>query len=61
VWFDSFGDFSLNVKLIYYVNKTGHWADTPGAVNLEILKRFNAAGLDFAFPTQTILTPDIAK
>jgi len=59
VWFDGFGDFSLNVNVIYYVNKTGHWANTPSAVNLEILKRFNLAGLDFAFPTQTVLTPDI--
>jgi MscS family membrane protein len=61
VWFDSFGDFSLNVMIIYGVNKTGHWANTPSAVNLDILKRFNAAGLDFAFPTQTVLTPDITS
>jgi len=60
IWFDSFGDFSLNVKMIYYVKKEGHWAHTPSEVNLEILKRFNAAGLDFAFPTQTLLTPDVA-
>ena len=61
VWFDSFGDFSLNVKLVYYIKKEGHWAYSPGEVNLEILKRFNAAGLDFAFPTQTLLTPDVAS
>ena len=60
IWFDSFGDFSLNVKMIYYVKKEGHWAHTPSEVNLEILKRFNAAGLDFAFPTQTLLTPDVS-
>jgi len=61
IWFDSFGDFSLNVKLVYYIKKEGHWAYSPGEVNLEILKRFNAAGLDFAFPTQTLLTPDVAS
>ena len=60
IWFDSFGDFSLNVKLVYYIKKSGHWAYSPSEVNLEILKRFNAAGLDFAFPTQTLLTPDVA-
>ena len=60
IWFDSFGDFSLNINLIYYIKKEGHWAYSPGEVNLEILKRFNAAGLDFAFPTQTLLTPDVA-
>ena len=47
--------------MLYYVKKEGHWANDPSAVNLEALKRFNAAGLDFAFPTQTLLTPDVAK
>ena len=56
VWFSSFGDFSLNVSCIYYINKTGHWADTPGEINLSILEKFNAERLDFAFPTQTIIT-----
>ena len=60
IWFSSFGDFSLNIEVIYYINKDGHWAYSPGEVNLEILKRFNAAGLDFAFPTQTLLTPYVA-
>jgi len=56
VWFSSFGDFSLNVSCTYYINKTGHWADTPGEINLTILEKFNAEKLDFAFPTQTIIT-----
>lgn len=56
VWFNSFGDFSLNVNATYYINKSGHWANTQGGVNMEILKAFNAAKLDFAFPTQTIIT-----
>ncbi len=56
VWFHSFGDFSLNVNCTYYINKSGHWANTQGGVNMEILKKFNEAKLDFAFPTQTIVT-----
>ena len=60
IWFESFGDFSLNIKMIYYIQREGHWAYSPSEVNMEVLKRFNAAGLDFAFPTQTLLTPDIA-
>ena len=52
--FDSFGDFSLNVKFVYYIKKGQDVFATNSAINLEILKRFNAAGLDFAFPTQTI-------
>ena len=54
VWFSGFGDFSLNVSAIYYIRKGEHWAHVPNEVNLEILRRFNAAGLDFAFPTQTL-------
>lgn len=52
--FDSFGDFSLNVKFIYYIKKGEDVFNLNSEINLEILKRFNAAGLDFAFPTQTI-------
>lgn len=54
VWFSGFGDFSLNVSAVYYVLKEADVTLTPGAINLEILRRFNAEGLAFAFPTQTI-------
>jgi len=56
VWFSSFGDFSLNVSCTYYINKSGHWANTPSEINMFILEKFNAEKLDFAFPTQTIIT-----
>jgi MscS family membrane protein len=55
VWFSGFGDFSLNVNCNYYINKKGHWANTPSEINLSILKEFNENKLDFAFPTQTII------
>ena len=55
IWFNGFGDFSLNVSVIYYVRKAADVSLTPGAVNLEILRRFNEAGLEFAFPTQTLI------
>ena len=47
--------FSLNVSAIYYVRKDADVMLTPGAINLEILRRFNEAKLDFAFPTQTLI------
>ena len=53
--FDSFGDFSLNVKFIYYIKKGEDVFNLNSQINVEILERFNEAGLDFAFPTQTIL------
>lgn len=55
IWFSGFGDFSLNVSTIYYVKKEADVTLTPGAVNLEILRRFNAEHFNFAFPTQTLI------
>ncbi len=52
--FESFGNFSLNVRFVYYIKKGEDVFQVNSAINLEILERFNAAGLEFAFPTQTI-------
>ena len=57
--FNGFGDFALNILFIYYVKPDSHWLDTQTLVNKEILRRFNKEGLEFAFPTQTILKKDI--
>ena len=35
-WFSGFGDFSLNVSLIYFIRKGEHWANVPSEINLEI-------------------------
>jgi len=42
------------VSAIYYVRKEADVTLTPGNINLEVLRRFNAEGFSFAFPTQTI-------
>jgi MscS family membrane protein len=54
VSFNAFGDFSLGILFIYYINKDADILDTQTAINLEILKQFRANGLEMAFPTQTI-------
>ena len=54
VHFMSFGDFSLNLRVIYFITELATQLDTQHAINLEIKKRFDDAGLSFAFPTQTI-------
>lgn len=54
VAFTGFGDFSMNILFIYWINKDADIFDTQTDVNLAILDRFNAAGLDMAFPTQTL-------
>lgn len=54
VFFGEFGDFSMNIKLIYYIKKEADIPATQNSVNMAILTRFNEQGLEFAFPTQTL-------
>lgn len=54
--FDQFGDFALGITFIYYIAPGNDIPKTQTRMNLAILKRFNAEGLGFAFPTQTIYT-----
>jgi len=52
--FDAFGDFAMNVKLIYWINKDADIFTVMTEVNLEVLEKFTAEGLDMAFPTQVV-------
>jgi len=56
IWlvFDSFGDFSLGINFVYYISAGQDKMEVMSRVHLKILKQFNEAGLEFAFPTQTI-------
>lgn len=54
VFFSDFADFSMVITFIYFIKKSENIPETISSVNLEILSDFNAAGLNFAFPTQTI-------
>jgi len=54
VAFTDFSDFALIITFIYFIKKESDIMDTPSQVNSEILRAFNEAGLQFAFPTQTI-------
>jgi MscS family membrane protein len=56
VGFNQFGDFALNVIFVYRITKGSDILGTQTAINLTILQRFAAEGLELAFPTQTILT-----
>ena len=57
--FKDFGDFSLGILFIYYVKPEAHWLDSQNTISKEVLARFTAAGLDFAFPTHTLLNKSI--
>lgn len=52
--FNAFGDFSLGILFVYYIRKEADILESQTIVNLAILKKFGEAGLDMAFPTQTL-------
>ncbi len=56
VYFNDFTDSALNLSVIYWYHPADWWPynDFSQRLNMEILQRFNAAGIEFAFPTQTI-------
>lgn len=54
VAFTDFTDFSLAITFIYYIKKNADVMETPSQVNTEILRAFNKACLNFAYPTQTV-------
>ncbi|MFQ5675310.1 MAG: mechanosensitive ion channel family protein, partial [bacterium] len=50
------GDFSLNILAHHWCKYTGYedYLKCIEEINLEILKRYEAEGIEFAFPTQTL-------
>lgn len=56
VYFSDFSSSSLDFKCMYWYHPAAYWDYMKFSewVNLEILRRFNEEGIEFAFPTQTI-------
>lgn len=56
VGFDKFADFSLNLTVVHWWGATNYkeYVDGMHDLNLEVKERFDAAGINFAFPTQTL-------
>ncbi|MDA2918605.1 mechanosensitive ion channel family protein [Desulfobacterota bacterium AH_259_B03_O07] len=54
--FNQYGDFSLNYETVYYVLSPDYnlYMDINQAINLEIFRRFEEEGIEFAYPTQTL-------
>ena len=55
-FFDEFNDCSLNIYMTYWVKPPDWWLfqEVNQRVNLEMMRRFRQAGIEFAFPTQTL-------
>jgi MscS family membrane protein len=56
VYFSDLNADSLNIMVIYWFAPPDYWAYLEHAtwLNLQIIERFNAEEIEFAFPTQTI-------
>jgi len=56
VYFSDFNDWSLNIYMSYWVKPVDYWLwhEVNERVNLEMMKRFEAEKIEFAFPTQTL-------
>ncbi|MGB8329167.1 MAG: mechanosensitive ion channel family protein [Polyangiales bacterium] len=54
--FASYGDFSLDFETVYYVESPDYalYMDIQQAINLRLYRRFADAGIEFAYPTQTL-------
>ena len=52
--FTNYADSALVIMYIYFIEKQGDILVVTSNMNMEILSSFNKAGLEFAFPTQTV-------
>ncbi len=54
--FKEFGDFALVFEVVYYVLNPDYkfYMDVQQAINLELFRRFEQEGIEFAYPTQTV-------
>ncbi len=56
VYFSDFNDWSLNIYMSYWIKPPDFWLaqEVNERVNFEIMKRFEAEKIEFAFPSQTL-------
>jgi len=61
--FNKFNDSSLNILVVHWWNSTDFKEYLLGfqKLNLELKRRFDAEGIDFAFPTQTVYVKNGAQ
>ncbi len=54
IQFLEYADFSLVIQCTYYIKDLARYWDVQHQVNVQIKRLFDAEGLSFAFPTQTV-------
>jgi small-conductance mechanosensitive channel len=55
--FTQYTDSALRIETVYYVLDADYtrYLDVQQTINLELLRRFKAESIDFAFPTRTVV------
>ena len=58
--FTTYTDSSLRIETVYYVLDADYsrYLDIQQSINLQLLRRFNAEKIGFAFPTRTVVFAD---
>ena len=55
--FNAFGDYALLFEVVYWIQDPDYtmYMDIQQAINLDLLQQFSEAGIEFAYPTQTLM------
>ena len=56
VYFTGFGDFALEILVIYYIKDMKKILPTKEEINFQIKEQFEKAKINMAFPTQVVYT-----
>jgi small-conductance mechanosensitive channel len=61
--FKEFGDSSLNFEVVYFVLDPDYnrYMDVQQRINLELYRRFEERGIEFAFPTRTLYVSPVGE
>jgi len=59
VSFNNWGNSAMGILFIYFIKDKADIFGVQTQVNMSILRQFNAEGLDFAYPTQTIYAKQV--
>ncbi|MBU0514708.1 MAG: mechanosensitive ion channel family protein [Proteobacteria bacterium] len=56
--FSSYDDFALTFEIVYFVDSPDYttYMDVQQSINLAVFQRFEAEGVEFAYPTRTVYT-----
>jgi small-conductance mechanosensitive channel len=58
--FKSYGSFSLDFEAVYFVENPDYnfYMDIQQTINIRIYEEFRKRGIDFAYPTQTVISKE---